>query len=189
MYIYSWWYYWPRGLRPSYIACVLHGPLCSIDTMGSAVTLCVCVCVCVCVCARAHVSHVITYTKQQAGVHRCVWDILRTACVYLDRAFELVRRTASVLYQPLWTRSEITFHPMLPDFQNSIVWGEGVGGRFPGFAHIEYSERNLPQCHTIHHKSHMVWTGIETGPPWWDKREVFLYIQLVPRSKHTPSRL
>ena len=63
--------------------------------MGSAVTVCVCVCVCV------HVSHVITDTKQQAGVHRCVWDILRTACVYLDRAFELVLRTASVLYQPV----------------------------------------------------------------------------------------
>jgi len=57
--------------------------------------VCVCVCVCGRVCVRA--SHVITDTKQ----HHCVWDILRTACVYLDRAFELVRRTASVLYQAL----------------------------------------------------------------------------------------
>ena len=69
--------------------------------MGSAVTLCVCVCVCARARARAHVSHVITDTKQQAGFHRCVRNILRTACVYLDRAFELVRRTESVLYQPL----------------------------------------------------------------------------------------
>jgi hypothetical protein len=27
---------------------------------------------------------------------------------------------------------------------------------------------NLPQCHLAHHKSHMTWPGIESGPPQWE---------------------
>jgi hypothetical protein len=29
------------------------------------------------------------------------------------------------------------------------------------------SEKNLSQCHSVHHKSHMDWPGREPGTPWW----------------------
>jgi hypothetical protein len=27
---------------------------------------------------------------------------------------------------------------------------------------------NLPQRHSVHHKSHMTRPGFEPGPPWWE---------------------
>jgi hypothetical protein len=32
----------------------------------------------------------------------------------------------------------------------------------------KYSEKNLPQCHFVHHKSHMDRLGIEPVPQRWE---------------------
>jgi hypothetical protein len=49
---------------------------------------------------------------------------------------------------------------MMMSVEQSVEW-ELVG-------ETEVLGENLPQCHFVHHKSHMAWPGLEPGPPLWE---------------------
>jgi hypothetical protein len=44
--------------------------------------------------------------------------------------------------------------------EQSVEW-ELAGG-------TEVLGEILPQWHFVHHKSYMIWTGLEPGPPLWE---------------------
>jgi hypothetical protein len=51
---------------------------------------------------------------------------------------------------------------MMDDGKQSVEWLAGDS---------KLLGENLPQCRFVHHKSHMIWPGLEPGPPQWEAND------------------
>jgi hypothetical protein len=47
-------------------------------------------------------------------------------------------------------------------------WVCGTGGKIMTVWEMHYMEINISRCHSVHHKSHMDWPGIEIASLRWD---------------------
>jgi hypothetical protein len=59
-----------------------------------------------------------------------------------------------------WACNRPLIHPPNDIWVNMEQWWNDIDMEKP-----KDSEKDLFQCHFIHHKSHMDWPGRETGPP------------------------
>jgi hypothetical protein len=48
----------------------------------------------------------------------------------------------------------------------------------------KYSGKTFSPCHLVHHKYHMDWPGIETGPPRWGGRLLTAWAMARPQKQY-----
>jgi len=52
-------------------------------------------------------------------------------------------------------------------------WNDNEKGK------LKYVNKNLFQCHFVHHKSHTDWPGTEARPPWYMKSEILTFCHIL----------
>jgi hypothetical protein len=75
----------------------------------------------------------------------------------------LLLRWGETMYLWNWASNRPFVHPS-DDLWVSMEqqWNDIDRGK------LKDSEKNLSQCHSVHHKSHMDWLGCEPGPLQWE---------------------
>jgi hypothetical protein len=97
-----------------------------------------------------------------------------------------VKQRMLIVFPPSLSEAEFTWYcgqywPIVPgpdDDFGPIGWMR-IGRR------NEVLEENLPHCHFVYHKPHMIWPGLEPGPRRWEMRVVIwtLSKQLTTHSR------
>jgi hypothetical protein len=61
----------------------------------------------------------------------------------------------------LWPLMGLLFIPQIIHESGDPWWNDNDRGK-------QKSEKNLSQCHFVHHKNSVQWIGLEPRPPWWE---------------------
>jgi hypothetical protein len=71
-----------------------------------------------------------------------------------------------VRLNPLGT--SVTIYPIVPAPEDYMIVSVEQSVQWEMAGETKVLGGNVPQCHFVHHNSHMTWPGIEPGPPRWE---------------------
>jgi hypothetical protein len=87
-------------------------------------------------------------------------NISKTITCFVLFSFSWLGETVHLVRRPLLAYCTSPGWSMMMIMEQSVE--RGLAGE------TEVLGENLPQCHVVHHKSHMTRPGIEPGPPRWE---------------------
>jgi hypothetical protein len=115
-------------------------------------------------------------TFQKMGLTSLFWDIAvtgiptnkpsRIICDHYARLLLLLLLFALCETKSIWYWGHCLAYCTSPRWQMMMIVEQSVECELVGETVV--LGENLPQCHSVHHKSHMTWTGLEPGPPLWE---------------------